>query len=220
MIHDSAAESSGQRLFSLIEKSIDRQRFHDQHWEGSFDQYLDIVTGTPGVVRNAYQRLYDMIISHGVERYRMFKRDLVRYHFFSDPFDDGADAIFGLDSHLMELVDVFRSAAEGYGTDRRILLLHGPVGSSKSTIARLLKKGLEHYSRTDDGALYSYSWMLDEHCGPTGKSHEFPCPMHEDPLMLVPSEARQSLLAELNVTYTSDSTRRGRLRLTGDVNPF
>jgi len=43
---------------------------------------------------------------------------------------------------------LFRSAAEGYGTDKRILLLHGPVGSSKSTIARLLKKGAEHYSRT------------------------------------------------------------------------
>jgi serine protein kinase len=51
----------------------------------------------------------------------------------------------------MELVDLFRSAAEGYGTDKRILLLHGPVGSSKSTIARLLKKGLEHYSAPTRG---------------------------------------------------------------------
>ena len=34
-----------------------------------------------------------------------------------------------------------------------MLLLHGPVGSSKSTIARLLKKGLERYSGTDAGAL-------------------------------------------------------------------
>ena len=51
----------------------------------------------------------------------------------------------------MQLVDFFKSAAQGYGTERRILLLHGPVGSSKSTIARLLKKGLENYSRTDAG---------------------------------------------------------------------
>ena len=219
MIHENPS-STGHRLFSLIEQSIDRQRFHEQHWEGTFDQYLDLVTANPTMLRNAYQRLYDMVITHGVERYRRFKKDLVRYNFFSDPFDDGADAIYGLDEHLMELVDVFRSAAEGYGTDRRILLLHGPVGSSKSTIARLLKKGLEHYSRTDDGALYSYSWMLDEHCGPSAKTHEFPCPMHEDPLMLVPREARQGLLAELNTAYTADSSHRGRLRLNGDVNPF
>ncbi len=68
--------------------------------------------------------------------------------FFSDPSDSEADAIYGLDFALQSLVDLFRSAAEGYGTDKRILLLHGPVGSSKSTIARLLKKGAEHYSRT------------------------------------------------------------------------
>ena len=46
----------------------------------------------------------------------------------------------------MSLVDFFKSAAQGYGTERRILLLHGPVGSAKSTICRLLKKGLEIHS--------------------------------------------------------------------------
>ena len=51
---------------------------------------------------------------------------------------------------------MFKSAAQGLGTEKRILLLHGPVGSAKSTIARLLKKGLEHYSRTDAGALYTF----------------------------------------------------------------
>ena len=54
----------------------------------------------------------------------------------------------------MKLVSVFKSAARGFGTERRVLLLHGPVGSAKSTITRLLKKGVEHYSRTSDGALY------------------------------------------------------------------
>ena len=97
-------------------------------------------------------------------------------------------------------MDFFRSASEGYGTDKRILLLHGPVGSSKSTIARLLKKGIEAYSRTTEGALYSFSWLLDDNCevnpvkGSTGKdaakTHEFACPMHEEPLLLIPREAR------------------------------
>ena len=50
----------------------------------------------------------------------------------------------------------------GNGGDRRILLLHGPVGSSKSTIVRLMKKGLEAYSRTTEGALYTYSWLLED----------------------------------------------------------
>ena len=59
----------------------------------------------------------------------------------------------------MRLVNVFKSAAQGYGTERRVILLHGPVGSSKSTIARLLKKGIEEYSRTPEGALYTFDWM-------------------------------------------------------------
>ena len=44
-----------------------------------------------------------------------------------------------------------------------MLLLHGPVGSSKSTIARLLKQGLERYSATDDGALYTLGWVDRRH---------------------------------------------------------
>jgi hypothetical protein len=61
----------------------------------------------------------------------------------------------------MRLMNVLKSAAQGYGTERRIILLHGPVGSAKSTIARLLKKGVEEYSRTEEGALYTYyEWVL------------------------------------------------------------
>ena len=154
-------------LVALIESRLDRRGFQDAHWTGTFWEYLQICQDNPAVLRNAYQRMYDAILSYGFERYRLFKRDCVRYHFFSDPFDKGADGIYGLDFALMQLVDFFRSAAEGYGTDKRILLLHGPVGSSKSTIARLLKKGMEAYTRTPEGALYSFSWLLDDHCDVT-----------------------------------------------------
>ena len=66
----------------------------------------------------------------------------------------------------MNLVNILKSAAHGYGTERRVLLLHGPVGSSKSTIARLLKKGLERYSRTDEGRLFTFGWKEE---GPTAR---------------------------------------------------
>ena len=217
---------SAQNLLSIIDNRIDRAAFKDHHWEGSFSQYLDLLAGNPALARNAYQRLYDAIMSHGCEHYRLFKRDVVRYHFFSDPFDNGAEAIFGLDTALMKLVDFLRSAAEGYGTDRRILLLHGPVGSSKSTIARLLKKGIEHYSSTPEGALYSFSWLLDDNCsvtpgerGMAAASHEFPCPMHEDPLVLVPRQARDALLDSLNANY-KPRHHNGKIRLSAEPDPF
>ncbi len=215
-------------LIAAVESKLDRRRFQDQHWSGTFWEYLDICVASPSVARNAYQRLYDAVMSHGSERYRLFKKDVVRYHFFSDPFDKGADAIFGLDFALMALVDFLRSAAEGYGTDKRILLLHGPVGSSKSTMARLLKKGIEQYSRTPEGALYSYSWLLDEHCDISAsesnpkaavRSHTFACPMHEDPLVLIPREARDDVLAKLNAVY-QPKHHNGKLRLQGEPDPF
>jgi len=214
-------------LISLIESRLDRQKFQDHHWTGTFWEYLALVEQNPSAVRNAYQRAFDAVMAHGNEKYRLFKKDCVRYHFFSDPFEQGADAIFGLDFALMQLVDFLRSASEGYGTDRRVLLLHGPVGSSKSTMARLLKKGLEHYSRTPEGALYSYSWLLDENCGVStaasareaAKTHEFACPMHEDPLILVPKEARGALMDRLNEKYRPQH-HGGKLRIVGEPDPF
>jgi serine protein kinase len=214
-----ASTTGATQLASLIESRLDRRSFQQHHWEGAFLQYLDICYQRPGVVRNAYQRLYDAILSYGMEKYRLFKKDCIRYHFFSDPIEGGVDAIYGLDFALMQLVDVFRSAAEGYGTDKRILLLHGPVGSSKSTIARLLKKGLEAYSKTDAGAVYSFSWLLDHDCGSGGRTTEFPCPMHEEPLLLVPKEAREDILARLNERH-KPLNRSGRLRVLGELCPF
>ena len=100
----------------------------------------------------------------------------------------------------MQLVDFFKSAAQGYGTEKRILLLHGPVGSSKSTIARLLKKGLENYSQDRRRQVLH---LLPGGCrsaargGDEGEQY-LECPMHEEPLLLIPREARQEVLDAIN----------------------
>ncbi len=185
-------------LVARIAAMQDQKTYREQHWEGSFEDYLRIVQQNPKVTRTAYQRLFDMIVSHGKTEYIDNKKKLIRYHFFHDEKFGGHDAIFGLDVPLMKLVNVFKSAAERYGTEKRVILLHGPVGSSKSTIARLLKKGMEHYSRTADGAIYTFTWMLDKRRADGSLEREvMPCPMHEEPLHLVPSEWRPQLYAEL-----------------------
>src|ERR671938_2493 len=99
-----------------------------------------------------------MILSHATEEVFEHKEKIIRYRFFTEYATRHSDAIYGLDRPLMQLVHAFKSAARGYGTERRVLLLHGPVGSSKSTIARLMKRGLEDYSRPDEGRVYSFSW--------------------------------------------------------------
>ncbi len=204
-------------LVSIIERKLDVSRFREQHWEGTFSEYLDIVMETPSVARNAFQRVYDMVVSYGSESYTQFKQEYTRYPFFGDPLEHGADAIYGLERPLMQLVDFFKSAAQGYGTEKRILLLHGPVGSSKSTIARLLKKGLEHYSKTEAGKLFTYSWRLPHQLAKGDDVETYaPCPMHEEPLLLIPQEARKEVLEAIN-----EKLPEGRkIKLYGEVCPF
>jgi serine protein kinase len=182
------------RVFNLIEKSVDLEKYRELAWEGSFSDYLHLVVDNPRVCRNAFQRLYDTIVSYGTVDYKLMKERMVHYNFFDDPMDGGRDAVYGLDKALMRLVGHVKSAAYGYGTEKRVLLLHGPVGSSKSTIVRLIKKGLEGYSRTPAGALYSFRWVFPE--GEHQGVH--PCPMREDPLRLIPEKSREKLLSELN----------------------
>jgi serine protein kinase len=182
-----------------IAEMQDRKTYSEQHWEGSLEEYFEIVRKNPKVTRTAFQRVYDMILSHGKTEYLDNKKKLIRYNFFTDPDFGGKDAIYGLDIALMKLVNVFKSAAQGYGTEKRVILLHGPVGSSKSTIARLLKKGLEAYSKRPEGALHTFAWDV-ERTGLDGQRRRelMPCPMHEEPLHLVPQEWRERVYAELS----------------------
>jgi serine protein kinase len=198
------------RLFSAIDKALDRKTYQELHWEGSFEDYLKIISDSPRVLRNAFQRVYDMILSYGFEEYSENRESFARYHFFKDPMGAGRDSIFGLEESLMHLVNALKSAAHGYGTERRIILLHGPVGSSKSTIARLLKKGIEAYSRAREGAMYTFAWQDED--DPAVWSD---CPMHEEPLRLLPPDPRDLVLREVNRAFEGSYP----LKVEGDLCP-
>ena len=207
--------SANDSLLHSISQHHDIDQYQDLHWEGSFEDYLNVVRQDPKVTRNAYQRIYDMVMSYGTEEYIDNKKKIVRYNFFKDEVGDGEDAIYGLDIPLMRLVNVFKAAANEYGTEKRIILLHGPVGSSKSTIVRLLKKGLEDYTRTEEGRLYTFSWVMPEELQHlTGGQEEFPDPMNEDPLKLIPREWREEAIEELGLGDASFA-----VKVAGDLNP-
>ena len=109
-------------LVTRIAALQDYKSYEDLHWEGSFEEYLKLVQERPEVTRNAFQRMYDMIVSYGEDEYIDSKKRLVRYPFFKDPIDNGRDAIHGLDIPLMRLVHVLQAAAQGYGPEKRIIL--------------------------------------------------------------------------------------------------
>ncbi|HMQ22403.1 MAG TPA: serine protein kinase, partial [Planctomycetota bacterium] len=200
--------SSPSELLRLVRESLDREKFRELHWEGSFEDYLGLVEENPLICRTSHQRIYDMVLTYGVSEVERLRRKIVKYDFFDDPFDDGKDALYGLEEPLARMMNVFKAAAHNFGPERRVLLLHGPVGSSKSTITRLLKKGLEEYSRRPEGALYTFDWVVD------GQVHS--SMMNEEPLLLVPAAARTKILDRLN-----DKLRASyRLKLDFELSPI
>lgn len=204
-----------ENMLSTIAGLQDKKEYETLHWEGSFNDYLALVKEDPKITRNSFCRLYDMILSYGKSEYIDSKKNLVHYNFFDDPIDNGKDAVFGLDIPLMRLINVIKSAALGYGTERRVILLHGPVGSAKSTIVRLLKKGLEYYSRTNEGRLYTFSWHLPKELQHVSGGHEVLLdPLHEDPLKLIPEDLRKKSFESLAL-----GSDKYPIRVKGELNP-
>ncbi len=157
-------------------------------WEGTFAEYLEIVRRNPQVAQTAHARVYNMIKSAGVEETEDGRKI---YKFFSRE-------IFGLDRTIERLVEeYFHAAAMRLDVRKRILLLMGPVSGGKSTIVTLLKRGLEQYSRTDEGALYAIKG----------------CPMHEEPLHLIPHALRPEVEKELGVKIEGDLCPHCQMRL-------
>jgi len=204
--------SHGREIISLVAQRQDLEQFRKKNWVGNFEEYLDLVRQNPEVTRNAFERVYDMIMAAGTTVYeesRGIKRS--HYKFFDDPVNQGRDAVFGLDEPLEHLVNALKSASKGYGIEKRVLLLHGPVGSSKSTIARLLKHGLERYSATEEGALFTLGWINED----TGDVAW--CPMHEEPLHAIPERFREDVLSRLNAGREEDDNK---VRLFGELCPY
>jgi len=156
-----------------------------QRWEGTLSDFLkDILPKDPaGYIRTSHEYIWDMLLWHGraaggsdTEKAReLFKREL-----------------FGVDEPLGRVVDYFKAAAAGSDVGRRLLLLLGPPSGGKSTLAILLKRGLEEYSRTDEGALYAIKGS----------------PLRESPLNLIPT----SLRAEFRETYG--------VSISGELSPW
>ncbi len=202
----------GHEIISLVGEQQDLEQFRRKTWMGSFEEYLDLVRDRPEVTRNAFERVYDMVMTYGSETYEEGRQQKTRYRFFTDPEEGGRDAVYGLDETLQSLVNAFKSAAKGYGIEKRVLLLHGPVGSSKSTIARLLKHGLERYTASEHGALFTLGWVdVDD----AAQVHW--CPMHEEPLHLIPERFRGEVSARLNAGRGPDDYA---VKIRGELCPF
>ena len=156
-------------------------------WTGTFADYLAMVVENPSIVKLAHARIRDAILAQKVETspigepiYRVFENE-----------------IFGLHNVLRRIVDYFDTAARRTETRKRILLLLGPPASGKSTIVALIKKALEDYTRTDEGAVYAIAG----------------CPMQEEPLHLIPHSLRPVFKEQYGIEIEGELNPRNRYLL-------
>ncbi|AOC57382.1 MULTISPECIES: PrkA family serine protein kinase [Bacillus] len=172
-----------------ILKKIEQHREEEQRlkWEGTFSDYLDIIKENPLVAQSAHSRVYHMIKDSGIEE----ENGVRTYKFFDQE-------LFGLEESLERLVEeYFHPAAKRLDVRKRILLLMGPVSGGKSTLVTRLKRGLEEYSLTDHGAVYAIKG----------------CPMHEDPLHLIPQNLREDFYREYGIRVQGNLSPLNMMRL-------
>ena len=167
-----------------------------QHWRGTFAEFLEnVLPHNPyQFTRSSHQYLYDMLCWY---------RDAndLRGN-AATPTDLFTGELFGIDSALDRVIDYFKAAAAGSDVGRRLLLLLGPPSGGKSTMVILLKRGLEEYSLTDDGAMYALAGS----------------PLHESPLNLVPASLRSKFRDNYGVSITGELSPYAAARLKDEFN--
>ena len=170
---------------------LDRLEVHNKtarvtHWEGNFRDYLHLVLDNPRLAKLSHARVYDMVRAQGVD----IDEDHETYRFFEEE-------LFGIDHALAKVVEYLKAAAMGSDVGKRILMLYGPPSSGKSQLVILLKRGLEAYSKTDEGAVYAVA----------------NCPQNENPLHLIPHGLRRDFLDEYGIYIEGELCPRCTLDL-------
>lgn len=159
-------------LFKKLQKYQKQSKIDEK--EIKLSEYLKLVSKNTDLHKGAHKRVLDMILSHGVEQNE--DGEITKYNFFDSE-------VFGIEESIDEIMNYLRAAASGSEVGKRILLMYGPTSSGKSQLAILLKRGLEKYSKTDEGAIYA---LADS-------------PMHEDPMCAIPNDMRKDVESELGI---------------------
>jgi serine protein kinase len=173
----------------------DRALRASKQWRGSLLDYFDRVKSDPVGTKLAHARIYDLIITTGIRDIqesddprtrRLYKDEPIKvYNFFADEF-------FGIEKTIAQLVRYFHSASLKGEESRQVLYLMGPVGSGKSSLVERLQRGLEQAA-----SVYAIEG----------------CPMHEEPLHLIPRHLRKEFEKMLGVHIEGDLCPVCRYRL-------
>lgn len=136
------------------------QEFESTRRVLSFDEWFELLCAQPQVhARNAAQYLRDCFLHYGRRDVRIPSGKVARFRLFDCEFDGGAGRLVGQEpaqNAFFEALDSFVRI----GRVNKLLLLHGPNGSAKTTFLDAIMRALEAYSQTEGGALYRFSWVF------------------------------------------------------------
>ncbi len=195
------AEPTNTRVYTKFSDLISKDRAErtKKEWKGDFISYLDLVKENPKIVKLAHRTIYDMLLEGGVKDInedadpktkRLFKdTNLKQYGFFAEEF-------FGMEDTVNKIVKYFHSAALKGEESRQVLYFLGPVGSGKSSLVEKIKRELENVT------MYSLEG----------------CPMHEEPMHLLPRHLRKEFEKLLGISIEGDLCPVCRYRLKEEFN--
>jgi serine protein kinase len=130
----------------------------------SYSEYLELLATDPlRHARDSSRYIRDTFEHYGRESVKRPWGTMTRFRLFDLPWLEAAArrrlALVGQE-HVQS--EVFRALSNFVkeGRPNRLVLLHGPNGSAKSTFAMCIMAALEHYSTIDEGALYRFHWIF------------------------------------------------------------
>ena len=139
-----------------------RRQFNLERRILSFREFLELLAERPySLTRTAPQYMRDMMDHFGAEMVPGIGGEVRRFKVFDDPAGGGAHAAIGQEEAQNEIYRCLSEFVHRRQADK-LLLLHGPNGSAKTTLVSVLVRGLEAYSRTDAGLLLRFNWIFSE----------------------------------------------------------
>jgi serine protein kinase len=152
------------------------RRFNEERRVLSFQQYLEHFASDPSRFgRDAARYVRDMFDHFGTRTVKKPWGELTRFKLFDLPWETAEEEPaqpskpgvyrgrdFALVGHEELQAEVYRVLCNFVreGRANRLILMHGPNGSAKSTLAACILRALEHYSTLDEGALYRFHWVF------------------------------------------------------------
>lgn len=172
-------------FLDTLEKSNEEQQ--GLNWRGTFKEFLQIFESGkfPNLAISAHERVEKMILNAGTQQSDFFGQKRIRYNFFED-------SLLGIEQTVDNVMSYIHAAARRTETSRRMLLLYGPPSSGKSQMVAMIKRGLEKFSMTDEGAIFAIEGSK----------------MYENPFLLVPDHLR------------NDFEKHYKIKIDGKLNPL